>query len=57
MNGVRKMFTIEASKKNDLTKILWCVEMFGEDFKFEEPMQFTFKKHNQLLLFKIAFGD
>ena len=50
------MITITATKDKDMEKIFWCRKMFGEDFKFLEPMQFTFKNKKQLFLYQIAWG-
>ena len=52
------MITITMSKKDDLKKLMWCAEFFGpERFKFQEPMQLTFKNKHDRLLYAIEWNE
>jgi len=52
------MTTITMSKKNDIAKLIWCVNTLGEsNYKFAEPMKLTFYNNFDRFLYKIVWGE
>lgn len=52
------MIRITMSKKDDITKLIWCGEMFEKNsFYFEEPMQLTFFNSFNRFLYAAVWGE
>ena len=51
------MITITMSKKNDLDKLVWCAEVLGDRYEFQEPMQLTFENKYDRLMYMIAWAE